>query len=75
MSNLKESDMINSCAKKINKIVKICQQLGRGLRLKKCIQKKRLELCKTFQGPKIAIFMVEIMTAKSEKQTLECDRE
>lgn len=74
MSNLKESGMINSCAKK-KKIAKICQQLGRGLRLKKCIQKKRLELCKTFQALKIAIFMVEIMTAKSEKQTLECDRE
>lgn len=40
MSNLKESDMINSCAKKINKIVKICQQLGRGLRLKNAYRKR-----------------------------------
>lgn len=74
MSNLKESDMINSCAKKINKIVKICQQLGRGLRLKNAYRKRGWN-SKTFQGPKIAIFMVEIMTAKSGKQTLECDRE
>lgn len=40
MSNLKESGMINSCAKKKKKFVKICQQLGRGLRLKNAYRKR-----------------------------------
>lgn len=42
MSNLKESGMINSCAKKKKKkFAKICQQLGRGLRLKNVHRKRK----------------------------------
>lgn len=42
MSNLKESGMINSCAKKNKKkFAKICQQLGRGLRLKNVHRKRK----------------------------------
>lgn len=36
--------MINSCAKKKKKIAKICQQLGRGLRLKNVHRKREKEV-------------------------------
>lgn len=78
MSNLKESDMINSCAKKINKIVKICQQLGRGLRLKNVHRKRKKEVgtLQDISSPEDSnIHDGNYDSEVRKKQTLECDRE
>lgn len=77
MSNLKESGMINSCAKK-KKIAKICQQLGRGLRLKNVHRKREKEVgtLQDISSPEDSnIHGGNYDSEVRKKQTLECDRE